>query len=106
MPIPCYVNVDLREQWKLGLNVARTDYNYRDPRFLRFKNKFYTLSAKLIKQILKKKKLLPKNTENNDFVDTLFHRSDPLLRKKLNIELNYWPKKSGDEDVNDTEIKI
>lgn len=90
LPIPCFLDVDIEGPWKLSLNVTRTEF-IADERLDQFRELFYHVVAVILRQVLEAERLLPDAEPSRPFVDELFRRSHPVLRKYLKASLAYAP---------------
>ncbi len=87
LPVPCYFNVDLQGQWKVHLDVTRTDYVVDDT-LKNFRQLLYGLLAGQLRQVLQQEQMLPITTTSKDFIDELLRRCTPDLRTQLKGQLN------------------
>jgi hypothetical protein len=82
VPFPCIVNLDLRGDWKLHLDVTRRDF-VRDDYLERFRDRFYSLLASLFKSVLQAESMWPLDTDSLAFSQELYRRSPPSLQQHL-----------------------
>lgn len=90
VPIPGLnaADIDIRGLWRLSLNVQRSDF-IKGESLQSFIDRYYSLAAKMWREILTKVGVMSDLQGNRELLDNLFERSDWKLRSHLSKTLGY-----------------
>lgn len=90
VPVPGLnaADIDLRGLWRVSLNVQRTDFAKRES-LETFIDRYYSLAARMWKEILAKANVLSDLSANRAILDQLFERSNWQFKAYLSRTLEY-----------------